>query len=82
MPTRGWRINSEQKPLFTEELLEMGLRPALAVSLYKEGTLPLAKAAKIANISLEGFISLLSKLGVSIVRYTMKDVNEELKDFE
>lgn len=67
---------------FTEELIDLGLRPALAVHLYKEKTLTLAKAARLAGVSLEGFIVLLSKLGVSIVHYTMKDVDEELKDFE
>lgn len=67
---------------FTEDLIEIGLRPALAVYLYKEGTLTLAKAAKLADISLEGFMVMLSKLGVSIVRYTLKEVDKELKDFE
>ncbi|MDP1573609.1 MAG: type II toxin-antitoxin system prevent-host-death family antitoxin [Coxiellaceae bacterium] len=67
---------------FTDDLIELGLRPALAVHLYKEGVLTLAKAAKLSGESLEGFIAALSKLGISIVHYTIKDVNEELKDFE
>ena len=67
---------------FTEELIELGLRPALAVHLYKEHTLTLAKAAKLSGVSLEGFIAMLSKLGISIVHYSIKDVDKELKDFE
>ncbi len=67
---------------FTDELIEFGLRPALAVHLYKEGIFTLAKAAKLSGESLEGFIASLSKLGIPIVQYTIKDVNEELKDFE
>lgn len=67
---------------FTETLLDLGLRPTLAVHLYKEKVLTLAKAAKLSGVSLEGFIAMLSKLGISIVEYTMKDVDEELKDFE
>ncbi len=67
---------------FTDDLIELGLRPALAVHLYKEGVLTLPKAAKLSNESLEGFIALLSKLGISIIHYTIKDVDEELKDFE
>ena len=67
---------------FTEELLALGLRPALAVYLYREGSLTLAKSAKLAGHPLEGFIALLSKLNISIIQYTMKEVDEELKDFE
>ena len=50
---------------FTDELIEFGLRPALAVHLYKEGVLTLAKAAKLSGESLEGFIATLSKLGIT-----------------
>src|SRR3990167_4736268 len=67
---------------FTDELIEFGLRPALAINLYKEGVLTLAKAAKLSGESLEGFIATLSKLGISVIQYTIKDVDEELKDFE
>jgi antitoxin (DNA-binding transcriptional repressor) of toxin-antitoxin stability system len=67
---------------FTDDLIELGLKPALAIHLYKEGVLTLAKAAKLSGESLEGFIAMLSKLGVSIIHYTIKDVDEELKDFE
>ena len=67
---------------FTDDLIELGLHPALAVHLYKEGVLTLAKAAKLSGESLEGFIATLSKLGISIIHYTIKDVDEELKDFE
>ncbi|MCX7120698.1 MAG: UPF0175 family protein [Gammaproteobacteria bacterium] len=67
---------------FTDELIEFGLRPALAVHLYKEGVLTLAKAAKLSGESLEGFIATLRKLGISIIHYTMKDVDEELANFK
>jgi len=67
---------------FTDDLIELGLKPALAIHLYKEGILTLAKAAKLSGESLEEFIAILSKLGISIIHYTIKDVDEELKDFE
>jgi len=67
---------------FSDDLIELGLKPALAIHLYKEGVLTLAKAAKLSGESLEGFITALSKLGISIIHYTIKDVDEELKDFE
>lgn len=67
---------------FSDALIDLGLRPALAVHLYKEDTLTLAKAAKFAGISLEAFIVMLSKLGISVIHYKIKEVDEELKDFE
>lgn len=67
---------------FIDELIEFGLRPTLAAHLYKEGVLTLAKAAKLSGESLEGFIARLSKLKISVIHYTIKDVDEELKDFE
>ncbi len=67
---------------FTEDLLQLGLRAALAANLYKDGILTLEKAAKISGYSLESFITMLSQLGISIIHYTIKDVDEELKDFE
>ncbi|EKD76781.1 MAG: hypothetical protein ACD_42C00618G0004 [uncultured bacterium] len=67
---------------FTDELIELGLRHTLAVHLYKEGILTLAKSAKLAGKSLEGFITTISKLGIPVIRYTIKEVDEELKDFE
>ena len=67
---------------FTDDLIELGLKSALAIHLYGEGVLTLAKAAKLSGESLESFIAILSKLGISIIHYTIKDVDEELRDFE
>lgn len=67
---------------FSEDLLELGLRPAIAVKLYKEETLTLAKAAKLAGQSLESFIERLGKLGIPIVNYSPDEIDQELKDFD
>ncbi len=67
---------------FSEELLELGLRQALAIKLYQEDTFTLEKAAKLAGVSLEAFIETLGKLGISIVDYTAAELHRELKDFE
>ena len=67
---------------FSEELLEMGLRSAIAVSLYKEGTVTLEKAAKLANQSMEAFMDKLGKLGVPLVTYSPDELAEELKSFD
>ena len=80
-------ITKHGKPVFlaipfSDELIELGLRHTLAIHLYKEGVLTLAKAARLSDESLEGFIATLSKLGISVIHYNIKDVDEELKDFE
>jgi len=67
---------------FSEELLELGLRPALAINLYREGTFTLAKAAKLADQSIEAFITSLGKLGIPVVDYSAEELDEELKNFE
>ena len=67
---------------FSEALLELGLRQALAIKLYQENALSLEKAAKLAGISVEAFIEALGNLGIPIVAYTASDLHRELKDFE
>lgn len=67
---------------FSEELLKLGLRLSLAVSLYKDGILTLGKAAKLADQSLEGFIERLGKMGIPVADYTVDELDKELKDFE
>lgn len=67
---------------FTEELLDLGLKSALAMKLYNEGTITLGKAAKLAGISIEAFIEKLGKLGISIAKYDSNELLKEIKDFE
>lgn len=67
---------------FTEALLETGLATSLAISLYKEGVLTLAKAAKYAKQPLESFIKELGILGISVVNYSATELHEELDNFE
>jgi antitoxin (DNA-binding transcriptional repressor) of toxin-antitoxin stability system len=67
---------------FTNELITLGLRHAMAIQLYRESTLTLAKATKLAGTSLEGFIKILSDLKIPVIQYTMAEVDEELKNFE
>lgn len=66
---------------FTEELLDLGLRPAIAIKLYKEETLTLEKAAKLAGQSMEAFIEKLGNLGIPTANYSPDEINKELKDF-
>lgn len=67
---------------FTEELLSLGLKPAIAVKLFQEETLTLEKAAKVAGQSIEAFLEVLSKVGVPVADYPSVEIGKELKDFE
>jgi len=66
---------------FTQDLLDLGLRPAIAIKLYKEETLTLEKAAKLAGITIEAFIEKLGQLGIATVTYSADEIEKELKDF-
>lgn len=66
---------------FDEELLELGLRPAIAIKLYKEEALTLEKAAKLAGQSLESFIEKLGSLGIPVVHYSATEIKKELDEF-
>lgn len=67
---------------FTQDLLDFGLRPALAIRLYKEETISLEKAAKLAGTTIEAFIEKLGQLGVSTVSYSADELEKELTDFD
>jgi prevent-host-death family protein len=66
---------------FTQDILDLGLRPAIAIKLYREETLTLEKAAKLAGTSVESFIEKLGQLGIPIVTYSAEEIGKELKDF-
>lgn len=66
---------------FTQDLLDMGLRPAIAIQLYKEETLTLEKAAKLAGVNIESFIEKLGQLGIPIANYPADEIDKEIKDF-
>ena len=49
---------------FDERLLERGVARALALHLFESGQVTLARAAKLAEMSTEEFVSLLGAAGV------------------
>lgn len=67
---------------FTQELLEMGVHTALAVSLFRSGDLSSARAAKLANMSLPQFLAHLSAQGIAVVDYEPDQLNQELDAFD
>lgn len=66
---------------FSEEMLELGLRPMLAIKLFQEEALTLGKAAKLAGLSQAAFIDKLGKLGIPVAGYSIDELSRELKDF-
>ena len=58
---------------------EAGMRPALAASLYNDGSVSLGKAAKISGLSLSELIEHLGTLGIDIVRQN-ETTNTETDD--
>jgi prevent-host-death family protein len=63
---------------FDRRLLDQGVHRALALSLYESRQLTLAQAAKVAGLSLDGFIDVLGALGVAAVDYPAEELAAEL----
>ena len=63
---------------FDERLLEVGVHRALALCLFERRHLTLAQAAKVAEVSVEGFLELLGRAGVAAVDYPGSELEEEL----
>lgn len=47
---------------------EQSVRPSLAASLFKDGTLSLGAAGRLSKMTIQEFLSLLSDLGIDVVR--------------
>jgi predicted HTH domain antitoxin len=78
MGTRRWRSTLETERLRTR-MLDLGIHRNMALDLYESGQATLAQAAKFANLSVEGFIELLGKAGVSAVSYSPDELAGELE---
>ena len=63
---------------FDRRLLDQGVHRALALSLFESRQLTLAQAAKVAGLSLDGFIDLLGSLGLAAVDYPPEELAGEL----
>ena len=67
---------------FTDELLKAGVHTALAVSLFKSGTITTARAAKLARMSLPQFLAHLSAQGIAVVDHEPAELEQELVAFD
>ena len=80
-------ITKRDKPFmvgipFTEDLLKQGVDLNLAMHLYSEGVISIAKAAKLARCPLEVFIQKLGHCGVDAVTYDGDELDEELQHLD
>lgn len=67
---------------FTDDLLQMGVHTALAVSLFKTGDITSARASKLAHMSLPQFLAHLSDQGIPVVDYDPGELAQELAAFD
>lgn len=56
-----------------------GMRLALAISLFKEGHLPLGRAARLSELSLAEFIAQLSREGIPVVTGSAHQAREDME---
>ncbi len=66
--------------LYSNVLLgQPGMRLALAISLFKEGHLPLGRAARLSELSLVEFIAQLARENVPVITGTAREAREEME---
>jgi predicted HTH domain antitoxin len=66
-----------------EKLLgEPGIRLALALALYKEESLSLGRAAKLANMAPAEFMQSASRHGIATLRGTVRSAREDAKTLD
>lgn len=67
---------------FTDELIQMGVHAALAVSLFKRGDLTPTRATKLARMSLAQFLAHLSAQSIAGVDHDPAELAQELAAFD
>ena len=59
-----------------------GVRQALATALFKDGSLSLARAAKLAEAPLPDFMQHLSRSGIAVIHGSAKEVKKDVETLE
>lgn len=67
---------------FDDELIKEGVHVAMAIKFYEDGLVALAKAARIARMSVEAFLSQLAELDIDVVDQSEAELAEDLKNLE
>jgi prevent-host-death family protein len=63
---------------FDTRLLDLGVHRALALHLFEHRHVTLAQAAKLAAVTVEEFVEILSQAGVPAVDYPPDEIDGEL----
>ena len=63
---------------FDDRLLELGVHRALALHLFESSHATLTRAAKVAGVTPEEFVSLLGRAGIPAVDYPPDELDEEV----
>lgn len=65
---------------FDEAMLQKsGVTVALATALFRDGGLSLARAAKVAGMTIVSFMQHLSRLGVPVVQGSAEDAEKDME---
>jgi predicted HTH domain antitoxin len=67
---------------FGDDLIKAGIHVQLAIKLFEEGVLTLSKAANLAHMSVEHFMSSLASLGITVVHQSADELLEDLQELE
>lgn len=63
-------------------LSEPGVREALATALYRDGTISLGKAERVARLPVAEFMRHVSRPGVAVIRGSAVDVASDIDTIE
>ena len=77
-------VTQDERPIFitmpfTEELIKLGVFKECAIRMFEEHKMTLRQAAKLADVSLEEMMSLLSNAQVDVIDYDPTDLDLEMK---
>ncbi len=64
---------------FSEELMQHGVRKALAMSLLRSGDISIGKAAEISGVAYVDFLPCIKALGIYVVDGDATELADELK---
>ena len=59
-----------------------GVRAALATALFRDGHLSLARAARVAQMPLPGFMAHVSRLGIPVLEMSAVEVERDLETLD
>ena len=59
-----------------------GVRAALATALFRDGHLSLARASRVAQMPMPGFIAHLSRLGIPVIQMSAPEVERDLETLD